>query len=452
MASVPAQRKPAVRLAAPAVDRVAVEPGRRTDDGRRLVSAKLSLDLGCNLAAFLLAGTCGIVLNILIGRHYGSSELGVFNQVYAVFILFSQLAVGGIHHSVLRGASRPGADSAALSSTLQGAMVAGAVLAGLVTTVYVLLAKPIGGLLDSPGVEDGIRLSAWGLFFFALNKILAGYVNGRGQLRRFAAIQAARPILYAATCLILIRQGCRGAELAAIFSCGEAVLCIGCLVLVLPTLWKVGRDWWSQAREHLAFGSKAMLSGLLVELNTRIDVLLLGIFTTDAACGIYSFAALFAEGLFQVLVVLRNLLSPTLSALLQSGAATHITDLAQRWKLRTFAGLTVVAIASAAAFPTLRFFAGDDVNLHAAHVIYVVLAVGIVVSSAYVPFGNLLLLANRPAAHTLMMLAIVAFNIVANLVLIPVWGVYGAAWAMAFTFVFSSWLLVILTRRLGYRL
>src|SRR5690349_7530199 len=52
-----------------------------------------------NLASFVILGLSGVLINILIGYAYDASALGVFNQVFAVYIFFSQLAVGGIHLS-----------------------------------------------------------------------------------------------------------------------------------------------------------------------------------------------------------------------------------------------------------------------------------------------------------------------------------------------------------------
>ena len=52
--------------------------------------------------------------------------------------------------------------------------------------------------------------------------------------------------------------------------------------------------------EHLNFGVKGFLSGALAEVNTRVDVILLGLYTNFTIVGIYTFAATFAEGFSQI--------------------------------------------------------------------------------------------------------------------------------------------------------
>ena len=42
--------------------------------------------------AFGLAAVAGVLINLVIIRHYDASALGVFNLVYAAYILLSQLA------------------------------------------------------------------------------------------------------------------------------------------------------------------------------------------------------------------------------------------------------------------------------------------------------------------------------------------------------------------------
>jgi O-antigen/teichoic acid export membrane protein len=63
---------------------------------------KFRSDVAWNFASLAFLGVSGLGLNVLIGRTFGPADLGIFNQVWAVYIFFSQLAVGGIDLSVLK--------------------------------------------------------------------------------------------------------------------------------------------------------------------------------------------------------------------------------------------------------------------------------------------------------------------------------------------------------------
>jgi O-antigen/teichoic acid export membrane protein len=78
---------------------------------------------------------------------------------------------------------------------------------------------------------------------------------------------------------------------------------------------------------------------------------------------------------------------------------------------------------------------------------------GIVLASGYIPFGQTLLMGGRPGWHTGLMAATVASNVIGNSILIPIYGLNGAAAATAIATVLSVFVLKALVKwRLGFRL
>ncbi|MCB0321035.1 MAG: hypothetical protein KDD60_08925, partial [Bdellovibrionales bacterium] len=57
--------------------------------------------IGWNLISVVFIGCAGLFINLCIGRVYGAEELGVFNQVLSLYLVFSQLSVGGFMFSTL---------------------------------------------------------------------------------------------------------------------------------------------------------------------------------------------------------------------------------------------------------------------------------------------------------------------------------------------------------------
>ena len=70
--------------------------------------------------------------------------------------------------------------------------------------------------------------------------------------------------------------------------------------------WWLSKNWIEWSKVHLNYGIRCFLSGVFLELKSRVDILMLGFFLSDYEVGIYSFSALFAEGFFQVLIVLQR--------------------------------------------------------------------------------------------------------------------------------------------------
>src|SRR5687767_9373041 len=105
-------------------------------------------------------GAAGVALNSAIVLLAGSAALGVFNQVYAVYVVASQLAAFGLHDAaqkhVAEHATDPTARSLAGRSALR--LVARTGLCGAVGAL--LLAAPIGWAAGSPEVGRGVACVA----------------------------------------------------------------------------------------------------------------------------------------------------------------------------------------------------------------------------------------------------------------------------------------------------
>ena len=83
----------------------------------------------------------------------------------------------------------------------------------------------------------------------------------------------------------------------------------------------------------------------------------------------------------------------------------------------------------------------------ASWVVFSILMAGIVLNAAYRPFTAILLLGNRPGLQTIFVGLIVSTNIAMNAVLIPKFGMYGAATATALAYLFEAALIIIVARK-----
>jgi O-antigen/teichoic acid export membrane protein len=73
--------------------------------------------------------------------------------------------------------------------------------------------------------------------------------------------------------------------------------------------------------------------------------------------------------------------------------------------------------------------------------------------AAWLSFGNLLLMANRPGWNTVLMASVVGINVLGNALLIPRFGIAGAASGTAIAFgAFALLLRLIVRRELGLRI
>lgn len=413
---------------------------------------KLQTDIAWNVGSLAILGLAGIGLNTIVICFYDAAVLGTFNQVFALYFVFSQFAVGGIHLSVLKHAAEHPDDPVRVREIVCSSLVPTTVLAGMFTAVFVLARKPLAEMLQSPEVAMGVLVAAPGLFLFSLNKVLMAVLNAERRMKHFAFFQAFRPISFIASAVVLAGTGQAGALLPFMFTVAEGLVLVGLVIALFPRLrgfvGVVSKRW---VIEHMRFGGKAYLSGVLAGLNTRLDVLMLGWFMSDKVVGIYSFAAIIAEGFFQLTVIVRNNFNPILVRLLADTKQADLITFVKRGRNKTWLWMGAIGAASVALYPLaakLVILFGAQSDLAGSWSVFAIIAAGVVLSAGYLPFMNLLVVAGRPASHTVLIFAGVVFNVAANCFLIPVWGANGAAVALGAAYVFSVLLLRVMTRRL----
>lgn len=413
---------------------------------------RLRRDVAWNLVPVVLLGVVGLGLNFLIGGWWGAAALGVFNQVTTAFFVVSVLGAGGLQYSVLRAVAEKPNDRERLGAVVVGALVPTVVLGVVATGGFVLLAPAIGDLLDSPEVASGMLWAAPGLFCFALNKVLLGVVNGLRRMRAFAVYTSLRYTLIAAGVLLARALDATPEQLPAIWTFTEAGLLVVLAGELLATVTlRRCAGWLDWACSHVSYGARGVASTLAFELNSKLDVWILGVVFNDAQIGVYSLASVLAEGVMQIGVAVQNNLNPLLARALAEGEGIHpLVRRTRTWFVPALAGLCAL---SALLYPWVIPFVIGDAAFADGAAAYAILVGGIALSAPWLPFSQVLLMASRPGWHTVFVLLVVGLNFAGNVLLIPLLGMEGAATATAVTLVLSMFLLVRIARtRAGVRL
>lgn len=422
-----------------------------SDVGGHVARTKFRSDVVWNFASLAVLGVSGIALNVLIARHWDEATLGVFNQALAAYTFFSQAAVGGINLSALRAIAEKPGDRERLTIVVWSSLAPTVALAALVTVVYWLARFPLSAMLDSPAVAEAIAWSTPGLFFFALNKVLMSVVNGAQRMRAFAVFTSIRYLGILVALVVAMRLDLPGARLAYVFSASEAFLFVVLAIEVGRLVaWRIPKGLGGWVREHVVYGAKSVLSGVLLELNAKVDIWMIGMFMTDKAVGLYAFASMIAEGVYQLLVVLQNNYNPILARLVAARDFVGLRTVVRTGRKWTYLGLSTVAVCAVLLYPLAVAILTDKPDFQESWLPFAYLMAGIALASGYIPFGQTLLMAKQPGWHTLLMMLTVAVNVLGNALLIPRLGIEGAAIATAVSMgssvLFLKWLV---HRRVG---
>jgi stage V sporulation protein B len=427
---------------------------KRREDSEDSIDSRLHAGMAWNLVPVVVLGVVGLGLNFAIGRWWGTSALGVFNQVTTAYFVLASIGAIGINLSVLRAIAQDPSDSPRVAAIVIGALLPTLALAGAVTAILFAGRHAIGGWLDSEVVAAGIVYAAPGLACLVINKTLLAIVNGRGRMRAFAIYTTLR---YA---MIGVALGIAGAldldavHLPIIWTITEGTLLAVLIVELLATIrFSAAANWRPWIVEHIRFGLRGAGAQLLFELNSRLDIWILGAAMSDSAVGIYSMAASLAEGVSQLSTALQVNVNPTIAADLAAGRIANVEALARRSRRWFVPGMIGVCGFAAAMFPFAIPLITGNAEFTTGAAPFALLMAGLAAASPWMPFNQVLLMGGRPGSHTIYILICVALNVVLNLLLIPIYGLIGAALATAIALVLSALLLRRVSRALvGVRL
>ena len=408
---------------------------------------KISSDLLWNFLSLLVQAVSWIALHLTIVWHYDPKILGVFNQGYAVYMVSSMIASFGIPKSTLKHIAQFVDERMLCNRIITSAFLLTLLPTIIATGLVGVGSSVIGRLTDSPEVGTAIRYSLGGLFFFSINKLLLAVLNGFEHMKAFAVFNALRSLglLVGIASAVFIELD--GIKLTAIFTFTE-------VLLFIPLFHYTKRffiftyesaDW---LRTHFFFGLKGLVAGVVTELNSKVDILMLGVFMTDTHVGVYSLAAFLIEGSFQITFVVQRVMNPKLTSFIYSGRLGELEKIIRKGGGYTAAVMIPVYGLLVAGLSLMVSIFIPLSNYRETVLLLFILAMGAAVQSMCIPFGMLMLQGGYPGFQSLLALSVLVTNIVLNMIFIPLLGTVGAAAATSLSFVCYVLYYKILARRL----
>lgn len=417
-----------------------------------LKRGKFKTDLMFNYMSLVLLAVSGVLINVMIVHQYDTAVLGQFNLVYAYYILISQFSVLGVHYSVLRALALRQHQSL---TSVRKIITSGLVLVTLVSFISSLIVYGLVRILWQTQVAvfviEGFKGIGFALPFFALNKVMLAALNGKRRMRSFSLFQACRYLLMLGYVVCLAYTHVDAVFLCYVFFVSEAALFV---LLMGPMFASVLRykmifchTWFLS---HVKFGGNAFFSGVLLEVNSRIDIIILAYFVSPAKVGIYSFAAMIAEGFAMVLLLLKNHVNPIMANLLhqkkQQALRNFMSKIMKYTYLLMFAGVSLCLFLY---FILTRYFMTDP-TLQASWPVLLIILMSMLFVAGYLPFTDFLIQANLPRLQSIQNLLVVLSNLVLSWVLIPSLGIFGAAIAVGLsTYIISVLLIDRFARKQG---
>jgi O-antigen/teichoic acid export membrane protein len=393
------------------------------------------------------------VSQVLLARWMGSFDYGIFVLVWTTMIIVGNIACFGLHTSVIRFI--PQYRESGQLALLRGVLF-GSRLGVLVASTALAAAGAFGIWLFSPSIESYYLVPFWlGLVclpMIALSDMLQGIARANAwAVSALASAYLIRPVLILVCMVVAMLLG----------FAHDAVTAVWCAVVAtyLTTIWQLvsvthrvdSRIPAGPRRYETRLWIAVSLPIFLVEafffLLTNADVLMVGAFLDPHDVAVY-YATVKTLALVHFVYFSVKAGVAQRYAQLATEGGSKLAEFARVTSVWTFwpslaMGLVVLALGK----PTLLLFGpGFDEG----YPLLFVLVLGVVARAAVGPAESLLTMTGNQNVCAAIYAAALAINVGLTVWLIPLYGLWGAAFGTLGAVAFEAVLLTIVVwRRLG---
>lgn len=397
--------------------------------GRRRVSPRSSgssgLAVGSGMRAIALVGQ--FATSVIVSRALGVEEYGQFALAFAITGILALLLGMELSNQVAR--SGPAAGPRYWGTALLLGIAAGVALVAAALTLAPSGAVRGAMLALVPSALSGPAFST--LVGAAMVQQRAGLAAGLGN----AVFIVKLPV---ASLVVLVFSDPGPVHFAAI----DSLISLAVLSVAVRALraWSWPLRPTSAALRDVIRGARSLLPAALgAALVARLDVVMLGFLRGPEDVGAYQVAVRIGEMPLDLYAGALIIFLPTVSTIADGADLDNyyrrVTESLGRSLLPLVAGFVVYGDVA------IGLVFGEQFALHP--FVYVVIGLGIFSHIASGPNGAVLVGRNRGRALVLLALWLIGGDVMFNLLLIPLWGVVGAALATTICFlvvnVAASW-------------
>jgi O-antigen/teichoic acid export membrane protein len=396
----------------------------RIANGTALVFVATFFGLGLNYA-----------YNIFLARYLGAGSYGLYALGLATFNLLAVISLAGLDSATLKfvPASLATEDEIGIRRTVRTLLGLSLVFGGLFGAVLLLGSRPIAmEIFRKPEIARVLWILALGIPAYATSSVLIATLQAFQEVRwRTFVKYISEPVVKVILTVVLLWAGW---DLDAALVAFVAALVLSAVLALAPlrrmlSLRQVGGPSSISVGEVLTYSMPLLWAVLVSSVAVKADVLLLGYWQSAGDVGVYSAAFQTSAIIVLVLQSFESIANPLLSESIAREDRSQLEKLYKillRWVLTlSFPIFLVIALLPKELLALFgEKFEGGALCL-------VILAIGQIVNAGTGSANNILLLAGHTRLVMWNTLLAGILQIALNLVLIPRYGIVGAAIAAA---------------------
>jgi len=408
---------------------------------------KFAYDVGWIFSGSTFALILSFITSPVMAYYIGASGLGLWTMLFAITSLLGVTNLG-IPGATIKYVAEFKDDKNRLYQAVSTSFVISIIL-GIVTAVALFItADIITGIFNMPSLTPLLKLFLLTIPFSYMVESIIATLNGLREMKLVSFLNVTSKSLNFGLVLIpiILGYGIKGAVIGIIIA--TIIYAFIALFFFRNFIFHLTFSKFREtAKKLLHFGIQTVISGIVSIMLYRIDVLMIGYFMTSTEVGIYSVAIGIARMIRIIPQSINTVSYPTFSYYWGKGEHDVVNKLFNK-------GLKYSACMLAPIGLGLAIFGKDAILLLygttflPAVLPLQILLIGAVVRGVIMSIGTIWLSAGRPDMGYKLPLIGVGPNILLNYVLIPAYGIVGAAMATMLSFLLNASVSLLLINRI----
>jgi len=397
-----------------------------------------------------IAGTAlGLIASLIIARYYGANVIGtvaIINSVLAIFTIFGLMGTNvAILRLVPEYIEKYSISEAFYIYKKVLLIVMGlSILGGLV--LYFGASFIASKVFNNESLKLFLLISAPFILIRTISTLNSETLRGLQKIKLYALIQFL-PSVITILFLIFLTYFFYDKYNPVYIMFATNFIIFGILFYMLPKLFliKDTRNSKISTSDIISLSFPMFLTSVMHLIIGQSDILMLGIMLNEHEVGIYSIVLKLATLTSFILVAVNSMAAPKFSQLYHSGKINELKIVTQSSaKLIFYTTLPIILIYIFAGFYILKIYGNEFTQGYYA---LIFLAIGQFVNAAAGSVGYFLDMTGGQKQFQYIVIIGAGLNIILNLILIPKYGINGAAIASMISIAFWNITAAVLIKR-----
>ena len=407
---------------------------------------KFTFDVGWAFLSSVVTLFIGFILSVVIARWLGANDLGLYRMTLTIYGVVTLVATFGIPSALIKYIAEYKEDEEKLNQTTSCGFI-NAVIIGLIAAIAIFFFAPfLAGIFKMPELSTLLKITAIALPFASLYSSQSGLLTGLRKMKYFAVLMAGHSVLMCIliVTLVLLGFGVEGAISG--FAISVAGACFLGSILSKKFFKLSVRHHIQNTKKILSFGGKIFSAGAISQINYQADIILIGYFLTATQVGYYAVAVALSRFFWIIPQSIQRIVYPTASEYWSTNNHAALQKMIDKSMKYTACALIPIGLG-------VGFFARDIIAtiyggefMHAVLPL-LILIIGTVINGIPRSLGATIAAVNRPDLEPKKLICSASVNIILNILLIPRFGITGAAIATTCSLITAGFLQFFLTVR-----